>query len=82
MITSNDPARTAGPEGNGAKSLAKESKVGQLVNFAVTTLAGGALVWLNGVNADSFKDFWWGPLLATGIGTASGLVTAWLKKNR
>lgn len=72
----------AGPDRNGSRSLAPESKVGQVVNFAVTALAGAALVWLNGVNADSFKDFWWGPLAAAGIGTASGLVSAWLKKNR
>lgn len=72
----------SGPNGDGSKSLAKESRVGQVVNFAVTTLAGGALVWLNGVNADSFSDFWWGPLAAAGLGTASGLLSAWLKKNR
>lgn len=82
MSTYNETPETAGPHADGSQSLAKESKVGQLVNFAVTTLAGGALVWLNGVNADSFKDFWWGPLVATGIGTASGLLAAWLKKNR
>jgi hypothetical protein len=73
---------SAGPNGDGSKALTKESKVGQVVNFAVTTLAGGALVWLNGVNADSFSDFWWGPLAAAGIGTASGLLSAWLKRNR
>lgn len=72
----------SGPNGDGSKSLAKESKVGQIVNFAVTTLASGVLVWLNGVNADSFADFWWGPLAAAGVGTASGLLSAWLKKNR
>lgn len=69
-------------EDDGSKSLAKESKVGQVVNFAVTTLAGGALIWLNGVNADSFASFWWGPLAAAAIGTASGTLSAWLKKNR
>jgi hypothetical protein len=73
---------TAGPNSDGSQSLAPESKVGQVVNFAITTLAGGALVWLNGVNADSFKDFWWGPLLATAVGTGSGLLAAWLKRNR
>lgn len=74
--------RTNGPAGDGSQSLAPESKVGQVVNFGVTTLAAGALVWLNGVNADSFSSFWWGPLLAAGVGTASGLLSAWLKKNR
>ena len=72
----------AGPNGDGSKSLAKESKVGQVVNFAVTTLASGALVWLNGVNADNFSDFWWGPLAGAAVGTASGLLAAWLKRNR
>ncbi len=72
----------SGPNGDGSKSLAKESKIGQVVNFAVTTLASGALVWLNGVNADSFADFWWGPLAAAGIGTATATLAAWLKKNR
>jgi len=76
-----DP-RTAGQNADGSKSLAPESKVGQVVNFAVTTLAGGALVWLNGVNADSFKDFWWGPLAGAAVGTASGFLAAYLKKNR
>lgn len=74
--------RTAGPNTDGSMSLAKESKVGQVVNFAVTTLAGGALIWLNGINADSFAGFWWGPLAAAGVGTASGLISAWLKSNR
>lgn len=77
-----NPANTAGPNRDGSQALAAESKVGQVVNFAVTTLAAGALVWLNGVNADNFSAFWWGPLAAAGLGTASGLISAWLKKNR
>lgn len=74
--------QTAGPNGDGSHSLAKESKVGQVVNFAVTTLATGALVWLNGVNADSLSHFWWGPVAGAAAGTAAGLLSAWLKKNR
>lgn len=72
----------AGPNGDGSKSLAKESKVGQVVNFAVTAVAGAALLWLNGLNADSVSSFWWGPITIAGAGTAAGFLSAWLKKNR
>jgi len=72
----------AGPNGDGSKSLAKESKVGQVVNFGVTALAGAALLWLNGLNADSVNAFWWGPIAIAGAGTAAGFLSAWLKRNR
>lgn len=76
-----NPARTAGPAADGSKSLAKESKVGGLVQFVVTAGVTGALAWLS--NLDT--SHWSGYLGMVGIslvGLASGLGTAYLKRNR
>lgn len=81
-MTYNSTPEKAGPNGDGSRSLAKESKVGQVVNFAVTSLAGAALLWLNNLNADSVSAFWWGPIAIAGAGTAAGFLSAWLKRNR
>lgn len=72
----------AGPNHDGSKSLAKESKVGQVVNFGVAAVAGAALLWLKDFNPESVSAFWWGPIAIAGAGTAAGFLSAWLKKNR
>lgn len=81
MIQGSDPARTAGPEGNGAKSLAKESKAGLAVTFVLTSAATIALDALTRLDLSSAKG-WWVPILAAAAGSGAGLLTAWLKKNR
>jgi hypothetical protein len=67
--------QTAGPNRDGSKSLAKESKVGIATTVVLTILAQGAIEWLGSLN------------LATGAGAAGvaaviGLLTAYLKRNR
>lgn len=76
-----NPARTAGPNADGSRSLAKESKAGLAVGFVLTSAATIALDALAKVDVSSMKG-WWVPIAAAGIGTASGLLTAWLKRNR
>jgi hypothetical protein len=73
--------RTAGPAGDGSKSLASESKAGVATGaiffFVLQTIAQG----LSGVDTSDWRG-WWVPLVTAGIGTAVGLITAYLKKNR
>lgn len=76
-----NPAMSSGPLGDGAKSLAKESKVGAVTQFLVTTVLTGLLGWL--VNLDtSHWTGWWGSVAVAAVGTVIGLGSAYLKKNR
>lgn len=70
-----------GPNGDGSRSLAKESKAGLAMMFVVTVLAESVLGALTKVDLTTFTG-WWVPLASATIGVASGLLTAWLKKNR
>lgn len=72
---------TAGPQGDGSKSLASESKAGLAVAFVLTSVATIALDALAKVNVSEMTG-WWVPILSAAIGAASGLITAWLKRNR
>lgn len=76
-----DPAKTAGPEGNGAKSLAKESKAGLAVTFVLFAAAQGLVDALSNVDLNG-QQGWWVSLANAGVATAIGTLTAWLKKNR
>lgn len=76
-----DPAETAGPHGDGSKSLATESKVGQTVTFVLTTLALGAAGFLADLDVSTFPG-WLQAVAAAAIGTAGGLLTAWATKNK
>lgn len=71
----------AGPNSDGSFSLAKESKAGLAVMFVVTVLVEGVLGALTKVDLSTFTG-WWVPIASAGIGVATGLLTAWLKKNR
>lgn len=76
-----NPASTAGPDGDGARSLASESKVGNAVQFLVTAAATG----LAGALANLDTSRWSGYLGMVGIsavGLATGLLSSWLKRNR
>lgn len=73
--------RTSGPQGDGAKSLAPESKAGNIVQWLVTAGATGLAAAL----AHLDTSHWSGYLGMVGIsvvGLASGLLSSWLKKNR
>lgn len=73
--------RTAGPNTDGSKSLAKESKAGvatgAVVFFVLQTVAQG----LSGIDTSDWSG-WWVPAASGAIATTVGLITAYLKKNR
>lgn len=72
---------TSGPNGDGSKSLAPESKVGNIVQWIVTAGATGLLAGL--ANLDT--SHWSGYLGMVGIsvvGLVTGLTSSWLKRNR
>lgn len=76
-----NPAQTAGPNRDGAKSLAKESKVGAATQWAVTVGATGLLAWLTNLDTSHWAG-WWSATAVAGVGAVTGLVAAYLKKNR
>jgi hypothetical protein len=73
--------RTAGPAGDGSKSLAKESKAGIVVTFLGTVGATGLLGWLTNLDTSQWSG-WWAATAVAGVSAAAGLLTAYLKKNR
>jgi fatty acid desaturase len=81
MTYATNPASVAGQNGDGSKSLAKESKAGLAVAFVVTTILQALAQGLGSLDTTSWSG-WWVPLATTGIGVVSGLITAYLKKNR
>lgn len=73
--------RNSGPNGDGSKSLASESKVGLVVQFLITAAATGLLSALAGLNT----SHWSGYLGMVGVSVVSlavGFLSSWLKKNR
>lgn len=76
-----NPTRNAGPNGDGSKSLAPESKVGNVVQWLITAGATG----LFGALTNLDTSHWSGYLGMVGIsvvGLATGLLSSWLKRNR
>lgn len=80
-MTHTDPALTAGPSHDGAHSLAKESKVGLAVTFLVTTVLTGVLGWLTNLDTSTWNG-WWASAAVAAVATVTGLISAYLKKNR
>lgn len=73
--------QNSGPNGDGSKSLAPESKAGNIVQWLVTAGATGLAAAL--ANLDT--SHWSGYLGMVGIsvvGLATGLLSSWLKRNR
>jgi hypothetical protein len=66
---------------DGAKSLQPESKVGFAVQFVITAALTGVAAALAGVDTSAWHGPW-AQLGVAAVGTASGLVTAYLKRNR
>ena len=73
--------RTAGPAGDGSKSLAKESKTGIAVQFLLTVGATGLLGWLTNLDTSHWSG-WWAATAVAGVSAGVGLLTAYLKQNR
>jgi hypothetical protein len=81
MTQPTNPAQTAGPNRDGSKSLASESKAGLAVTLVLTSLALGAI----GLVPDlvlSTRPGWAGATATAAVSTVVGLLTAYVKKNR
>lgn len=76
-----NPAATAGPNRDGSKSLAKESKAGILTTFLLTTGATGLLGWLTNLDTSHWEG-WWASVAVAAVASVAGLLTAYLKRNR
>lgn len=81
MTYPRNPATTAGPAGDGSKSLAKESKAGVLLTVGLTILGTGAVQWLTSLDTSGWNG-WWAGTATAAVAGAIGLISAWLKKNR
>ncbi|MBW8792154.1 MAG: hypothetical protein JF597_00685 [Streptomyces sp.] len=76
-----NPAQSAGPNGDGSQSLAKESKVGAAVQMLVTTLLVAGLTWVANLDTDN----WTGVLGVAGsavVAAVAGLAAAYRQANR
>lgn len=74
-------ATTNGPNNNGSKSLARESKIGQTVTFVLTTLALGAAGYLGQLDLSTLPG-WLTATAGAAVSTAIGVLTAWASRNR
>jgi CDP-diglyceride synthetase len=72
---------SAGPAGDGSKSLAPESKAGAAVQFVLTVGATGLLAWLANLDTSHWSG-WWAATAVAGVGAVGGLLTSYLKRNR
>lgn len=76
-----NPASTAGPNADGSKSLASESKVGTVIQFLITGAGTGLLAWLAGLDTSHWSGYL-GMVGVAAVGLVTGLVSAYLKKNK
>lgn len=76
-----NPAEIAGPNGDGSKNLAKESKVGAAVSSLVTVLALGVVEWLGTIDFSTLPTFF-ATVAALAAGQVAGLISAWATRNR
>lgn len=81
MNADTNPAQVAGPDRDGGKSLARESKYGLAMTFVLTVAATGALGWLGNLDLSTVPG--WAAGAATyAVTTVAGLLTAYVTKNR
>jgi hypothetical protein len=71
----------AGPNNDGSRSLAKESRAGLAVAFVLSILGTGAVDWLTNLDTSSWSG-WWAHAAVLGVSGLAGAIAAWLKKNR
>lgn len=80
-MTQLDPAQTAGPNHDGSKSLAKESKVGIATTLVLTSLATGAIGYLGNLDLSTLPG-WLTATATTAVASVVGLLSAYVKRNR
>lgn len=73
--------RTAGPNTDGSRSLAPESKVGNIVQWLVTAVATGVLGALVNLDTSHWSGYL-GMVAVSVVGLVTGLLSSYLKKNR
>lgn len=73
--------QTAGPNGDGSRSLAAESRAGVITSGVVFFVLQVLVQGLSSVDTSDWSG-WWVPVATGGIASATGLVTAYLKRNR
>jgi hypothetical protein len=71
----------AGPNRDGSKSLAPESKVGNVVQWLVTAAGTGLLAALANLDTSHWTGYL-GMIAVTVVALISGLLSSYLKKNR
>lgn len=75
-----NPAALTGPNGDGSKSLAKESKVAVGVQFAVTALIGWLLAYVAGLDTSSWTGVL-GQVGAAVVAAVAALYAAYRQSN-
>ncbi len=78
---SENPATTAGPNRDGSKSLAPESKVGVVTTLVLTSLATGAIGYLGDLDLSTLPG-WAVATATTAVASVVGLLSAYVKRNR
>lgn len=73
--------RTSGPNGDGSKSLAPESKAGVITSGVVFFVLQALVTGLTTLDTSNWSG-WWVPLVTGAIASVIGLITAYLKRNR
>lgn len=71
----------AGPNRDGSKSLARESKLGNLANGAVAAVLLYVADWATGLDITPLPDVL-EPVAVGAIATVVGFITSYLAKNR
>jgi hypothetical protein len=80
-ITEMSDPTTAGPNLDGSKSLARESKLGHAVTIVASAAAFGVVDALGGLDLSALPG--WAVATATaGVATLCGLLTSWATRNR
>jgi hypothetical protein len=80
-MTNTNPATTAGPNRDGSKSLAPESKVGIATTLVLTSLATGAIGYLGDLDLSTLPG-WLTATATTAVASVIGLLGAYVKRNR
>lgn len=80
-MTQTNPAVVAGPNGDGSKSLAKESRFGIVTALVLTSLAQGAIGYLGELDLSTLPGWAVGTATAA-VAAGVGLLTAYVKRNR
>jgi uncharacterized membrane protein HdeD (DUF308 family) len=72
---------TPGQTGDGSKSLAKESKAGIAMTLLVFWVGQGVVDGIQSLDTSAWHG-WWASAAVGALASVSGLITAYLKKNR